>query len=70
MGCVLGDCDAQTVRLPSLSKDLNALLICNQAIPQLIEWYREGKFPLESFVRYFDVSEFNIFDALYVNRDK
>ncbi|KAJ5557040.1 alcohol dehydrogenase [Penicillium frequentans] len=40
MGCVLGDCNAQT------------------AIPQLIKWYREGKFPLESFVRYFDAADY------------
>ncbi|KAJ6002996.1 hypothetical protein N7451_005543 [Penicillium sp. IBT 35674x] len=40
MGCVLGDCNAQT------------------AIPQLIEWYREGKFPLELFVRYFDATDY------------
>ncbi|KAJ5657549.1 uncharacterized protein N7484_001198 [Penicillium longicatenatum] len=26
------------------------------AIPQLVKWYREGKFPLESFVRYFDAT--------------
>ena len=26
-----------------------------QDIPQMIQWYREGHFPLDQFVQYFDV---------------
>ncbi|KAJ5813759.1 alcohol dehydrogenase [Penicillium pulvis] len=35
---------------------------CNAqiAIPQLIKWYREGKFPLEPFIRYFDATDYDI----------
>ncbi|KAJ5632763.1 alcohol dehydrogenase [Penicillium lividum] len=28
------------------------------AIPQLVKWYREGKFPLEPFVKYFDAADY------------
>ncbi|KAJ5889611.1 hypothetical protein N7504_010421 [Penicillium tannophilum] len=29
------------------------------AVPQLVKWYREGKFPLEPFIRYFDATDYD-----------
>ena len=28
-----------------------------QFVPKMIQWYREGKFPVEKIIKYFEVSE-------------
>ncbi|KAF7621470.1 hypothetical protein AFLA_011771 [Aspergillus flavus NRRL3357] len=32
--------------------------IPSKAIPQMIQWYREGRFPVDQLVRYFDAAEY------------
>ncbi|KAJ5180128.1 hypothetical protein N7492_003338 [Penicillium capsulatum] len=53
IGCIEGDCVPQEVSpIISQSRGNGSQ---HQAIPQMIQWYRDGKFPIDLLLQYFEV---------------
>lgn len=53
MGCIEGDAVPEKVR----NKTSSLLVIIDQPqfVPQMISWYREGKFPIDKLVQTYEV---------------
>jgi hypothetical protein len=56
MGCIEGDCVPENVRCYDFPWSMKFVTDHVQAIPQMIDWYRSGNFPIDKLVEYFDVS--------------